>query len=242
MINIDEQTITQAVVNAFAACPDQRLRSILTSLVHHLHDFAREVNLTEAEWFAGIRFLTEVGHITDAKRQEFIMFSDTLGLSTLVTAQNNRHPEGCTEATVLGPFFVESAAEFEHGADIANGANGVPCYVCGLVKGLDGLPVADAMIDVWQSDDDGLYDEQHADLGHHQARARLHSRSDRSFDFCGARRMAQTAAHLAEHVIAACAGAAVGAVTSDPAFARHSQSTGLTVSGLSYCWLHNPSW
>ena len=183
MINIDEQTITAAVVDSFATCANERLRSILTSLVQHLHDFAREVKLTEPEWFAGIQFLTDAGHITDAKRQEFILLSDTLGLSTLVTAQNNQHPEGCTEATVFGPFFVESAPEVEHGADIANGAKGLPCYVRGSVKGLDGLPVAGASIDVWQSDDDGFYDVQHADLGRHQARARLHSRSDGSFDF-----------------------------------------------------------
>jgi hydroxyquinol 1,2-dioxygenase len=183
MINIDEQTITDAVLQSFAKCPDERLRTILSSLVRHLHDFAREVRLTEPEWFAGIQFLTDAGHITDDKRQEFILLSDTLGLSTLVTAQNNQHPEGCTEATVFGPFFVDGAPEVEHGADIANGAKGIPCFVRGSVKTMNGMPVAGATIDVWQSDDEGFYDVQHADLDHHQARARLHSRSDGSFDF-----------------------------------------------------------
>jgi hydroxyquinol 1,2-dioxygenase len=183
MINIDERTITDAVVQSFATCPDLRLRVILTSLVQHLHDFAREVKLTEAEWLAGIQFLTDAGHITDAKRQEFILLSDTLGLSTLVTAQNNQRPAGCTEATVFGPFFVEGAPEVANGADIANGAKGLPCYVRGSVKGLDGLPIFEATIDVWQSDDDGFYDVQHSDLEQHQARARLKNRSDGTFDF-----------------------------------------------------------
>jgi hydroxyquinol 1,2-dioxygenase len=183
MQTIDEHTITQAVIDSLAGCPDERLRTVLSSLVRHLHDFAREVQLTEAEWFAGIRFLTDVGHMTDDKRQEFILLSDTLGLSMLVTAQNNRRPAACTEATVFGPFFVEGAPVVEHGADIAQGAKGEPCFVSGVVQSLDGGPVAGAQIDVWQSDDDGLYDVQHAGLDRHRARARLHSRADGSFDF-----------------------------------------------------------
>src|ERR1700722_15080200 len=99
--------------------------------VTHLNDFAREVQLTESEWHAGIQFLTEVGHFTDAKRQEFILLSDTLGLSTLVTAQNNCKPEGFTESTVFGPFFVDNAPQYKNGDDIANGACGEPCFVDG---------------------------------------------------------------------------------------------------------------
>ena len=80
----------------------------------------------------GIQFLAAAGYITDDKRQEFILLSDALGLSMLVTAQNNARPAGCTEATVFGPFFVQDAPEYENGADIANGAEGVPCFVSGL--------------------------------------------------------------------------------------------------------------
>jgi len=104
MLNIDEWTITNAVLEAQAGCSNARLQTVMTSLVRHLHEFAREVQLTESEWFEGIRFLTRAGHITDDKRQEFILLSDVLGLSTLVTAQNNSKPAGCTEATVFGPF------------------------------------------------------------------------------------------------------------------------------------------
>jgi hydroxyquinol 1,2-dioxygenase len=183
MRNIDETTITQAVIASLADCKDARLRTIVTSLVQHLHSFAREVRLTEAEWFAGINFLTEAGHITSDKRQEFILLSDTLGLSMLVMAQNNVRPEGCTESTVFGPFYVEGAPLVENGSDIANGAVGEPCFVKGTVRGLDGVPVRNALIDVWQSDANGMYDVQYAGDGAHHARARLQARSDGSFDF-----------------------------------------------------------
>src|SRR5690606_29001193 len=143
---------------------DPRLKEIMTSLVQHLHAFAREVKLTEEEWFRGIQFLTDCGHITDDKRQEFILLSDVLGLSMLTVAMHNDKPEGCTEATVFGPFHVEGATEYERGDDMADGAVGTPCLVRGTVRGIDGEPVPGARMDVWQSDEDGLYDVQHEGL------------------------------------------------------------------------------
>jgi len=183
MLNIDEWTITNAVLEAQAGCSNARLQTVMTSLVRHLHEFAREVQLTESEWFEGIRFLTRAGHITDDKRQEFILLSDVLGLSTLVTAQNNSKPAGCTEATVFGPFFVEGAPRVEQGADIANGAKGAPCVVRGQVRALDGTPVAGALIDVWQADEEGFYDVQRPDQASLRARAQLASGSDGRFHF-----------------------------------------------------------
>ena len=183
MLNIDEWTITNAVLEAQARCSNPRLQTVMTSLVRHLHEFAREVQLTEPEWFEGIRFLTRAGHVTDDKRQEFILLSDVLGLSTLVTAQNNGKPAGCTEATVFGPFFVDGAPRVEHGADIANGARGAPCIVRGQVRALDGTPVAGAVIDVWQADEEGFYDVQRSDQAGPQARAQLTSGSDGRFHF-----------------------------------------------------------
>ncbi|XDF34836.1 intradiol ring-cleavage dioxygenase [Paracidovorax avenae] len=183
MIDIDEWTITQAVLKAQAGTQDARLRRVLDSLVRHLHDFAREVELTEAEWAQGIDFLTRVGHITDARRQEFILLSDVLGLSTLVTAQNNRRPAGCTEATVFGPFYVADAPVVCNGDDIANGAHGQPCFVSGTVRGIGGEPVAGATIDVWQSDEDGTYDVQRPGLDHAEGRARLASEPDGRYRF-----------------------------------------------------------
>lgn len=182
MRNLDQHTITQAVVARFAATPDERHRRIFTSLVRHLHDFAREVRLTEAEWAQGISFLTATGHRTDDRRQEFILLSDVLGLSMLTVAMNNDKPYGCTESTVFGPFFVEGAPHFENGADISNGAVGRPCEVAGTVRGLDGKPVAGAAIEVWHADAEGRYDVQRDDAGH-QARGVLHSRADGSFAF-----------------------------------------------------------
>ncbi|MEP6875861.1 MAG: intradiol ring-cleavage dioxygenase [Burkholderiales bacterium] len=165
MRNIDASTITPAVIARLANMEDSRLKQILTSLVTHLHDFAREVNLTEGEWMQGIQFLTATGHKCDAKRQEFILLSDTLGLSMLVVAMNHAKPAGATEATVFGPFHVEDAPVVEQGADLAGGAPGVPFFVEAHVRDLAGRPIAGAEVDVWQADDDGLYDVQRPELG-----------------------------------------------------------------------------
>ncbi|MCU1785193.1 intradiol ring-cleavage dioxygenase [Pseudomonas sp. 13B_2.1_Bac1] len=183
MRHIDEETITQAVIASLSSCPDDRLRLLMTSLVQHLHAFGREVKLTEAEWYAAIEFLTDAGHITDDKRQEFILLSDTLGMSMLVTTLNNRKPKACTETTVLGPFYVAAAPIFDNGADISQGAKGIPCWVRGHVRDLDGHPVAGALMDIWQSDEDGFYDVQHADVPGPQARARLQTLADGGFHF-----------------------------------------------------------
>ena len=183
MRNLDQNTITQAVLARHAETADPRFRQIMTSLVRHLHDFAREVRLTEAEWASGIEFLTRCGHITDDKRQEFILLSDVLGLSMLTVAMNNDKPEGCTEATVFGPFHVEGAPHYELGADIANGAQGIPCIVRGTVRGMDGEPVPGAHIDVWQSDEDGLYDVQHGEIDHARARGILTANAQGGYHF-----------------------------------------------------------
>lgn len=183
MRNLDEDTITQAVLARHTGAPSARLRRVMTSLVQHLHAFARDVELTEAEWFEGIRFLTECGHITDDKRQEFILLSDTLGLSMLVTALNQRKPRGCTEATVFGPFHVADAPRFELGADLAQGAKGRPCFVRGQVRSIDGTPVAHAELEVWQADEEGLYDVQRGADAVLQARGRLRADADGCFHF-----------------------------------------------------------
>lgn len=173
MRNLNQDTITQAVIARFAQTPDPRLKEIMTGLVQHLHAFAREVKLTEAEWLKGIEFLTRVGQTSNDKRQEFILLSDTLGLSMLTVAMNNDKPAGCTEATVFGPFHVEGAPHFELGDDVANGAVGKPCEVRGTVRGIHGEPVPGAVIEVWQADAEGKYDVQREDLNQHQARGVL---------------------------------------------------------------------
>jgi len=171
--NLDANTLTDAVLARHANAESPRLKTIMTSLVKHLHAFAREVELTEAEWFEGIQFLTRCGHLSDAQRQEFILLSDVLGLSMLTVAINNDKPKGCTEANVFGPFHVEDAPRYQLGADIANGARGIPCEVRCSVRGLHGEPVVGAQLDVWQSDEDGLSDVQHAGIDRAQARGIL---------------------------------------------------------------------
>ena len=121
MRNITEHNITEAVIARLADCGDPRLKEVLGSLVTHLHAFVRETKLTEAEWAQGIEFLTATGHKTDDKRQEFILLSDTLGVSMLTVAQNHSKPAHATEATVFGPFHVEGAPSFDNGDDIAGG-------------------------------------------------------------------------------------------------------------------------
>ncbi len=183
MRNLNQDNITQAVLARFADTPNPRLHEIVTSLVQHLHAFAREVKLTEAEWKQGIDYLTATGRMCDDTRQEFILLSDVLGLSMLTIAMNNDKPAGCTEATVFGPFYVEGAPEYAHGDDVANGAAGEPCDVSVTVRGLDGAPVAGAVVDVWQADAGGHYDVQHPELGHAENRGRLRTGPDGALRF-----------------------------------------------------------
>ena len=183
MRNLNQDNITQAVIASFADAGTPRLQQIMTSLVQHLHAFARDVKLTEEEWFQGIEFLTQCGHITDSKRQEFILLSDVLGLSMLTVAMNTEKPRGCTESTVFGPFHVEGAPRYELGDDIANGAKGTPCLVRGTVRDIAGKAIPGAELDVWQSDEEGLYDVQHEGLDQAQARGVLKADGDGKFFF-----------------------------------------------------------
>lgn len=185
MRNLDEHTITQAVLARNANTHDERLQEIMTSLVQHLHAFARETRLTEEEWEKGIEFLTAVGQICTSTRQEFILLSDTLGLSTLVTAQNHKKPDGCTEATVFGPFHVQGAPQYDLGADISCGLPGVPWFVKGQVRDIHGQPVPHAILEVWQADDAGFYDVQKPSLDQddYQARAVLQADSEGHYHF-----------------------------------------------------------
>src|SRR5437868_12261100 len=123
MRQFNEDTLTTAVVERFQrGAKNPRFRQIITSAVRHLHAFAREVQLTEEEWFEGIKFLTAVGQKCDDKRQELILLSDVLGLSMMVVALNHKTAPGATEATVLGPFFAHGAKEYGYGADLREGA------------------------------------------------------------------------------------------------------------------------
>ena len=175
MININEHSITQAVLQRLDNCDNPRLKTVMFSMVKHLHEFAREVQLTEEEWMVGIQFLTATGHKCDDKRQEFILLSDTLGLSMLTVAMQNAKPAGATEATVFGPFHTEHPPEYQAGGDIANGASGEALFVSARVLNTEGQAVQGARVNVWQADADGLYDVQRPGLQSSQARGILHS-------------------------------------------------------------------
>jgi protocatechuate 3,4-dioxygenase beta subunit len=183
MRDFDESNITDAVIESFAQTKDARLKTVMTSLVCHLHDFVRDVELSFEEWNRAIDFLTRTGQMCSDKRQEFILLSDTLGVSMLVDAINHRMPEGATETTVLGPFYVASAPEEPLGADISHGIEGEPLLVEGSVTSPDGTPLTGATVDVWQADDDGYYDVQRSELQSSLLRARFRTNAEGRFFF-----------------------------------------------------------
>src|SRR5258708_8483488 len=154
--NLADEDLTQAVLASFGDSTSERFRQVVPSLVRHLHAFVKEVGLTEEEWFRGIDFLTRTGHITDDKRQEFILLSDVLGVSMQVIEINNQKPAEATASTVFGPFFVEGSPRFANGDDIANGAPGEPCFMQGRVLSLPGKPIADPHIQGRPADDQGF--------------------------------------------------------------------------------------
>jgi hydroxyquinol 1,2-dioxygenase len=170
--------LTQAVVASFSDAPDARLRALMEALVRHLHAFAAETRLSEEEWFAAVDFLTRTGRISTDTRQEFILLSDVLGLSMLTVGINQGTDSRATEPTVFGPFFVENSPAFDDGDDLAQGFSGEPCLVRARVADPAGAPVAGARVEVWQADDQGLYDVQRAAFDGPRGRGHLRTGED----------------------------------------------------------------
>ena len=179
-----EEDLVKRVLASFDHCESPRLKEVMKSLTVHLHDFIRDVRLTEEEWNYAIDFLTKVGHITDDKRQEFVLLSDTLGASMQTIAVNNEAYEDATEATVFGPFFVDDAPLVQNGGDISFGAVGQPAWVEGSVKDTEGNPIPNARIEVWECDEDGFYDVQYGDE-RSAGRAHLYSDENGEYRFWG---------------------------------------------------------
>jgi hydroxyquinol 1,2-dioxygenase len=157
---VTEANLTDVALERWKDIPDPRLRQIMQSLIKHLHAFVRDIEPTQAEWATAIDWLTRTGKLSSDKRQEFILASDVLGVSMLVDAINHRQPSGATPSTVEGPFHVPDAPAMSHGGNMAQGAPGIPCFVTGTVRGLDGEPIAGAVLDLWQTDGEGLYEDQ----------------------------------------------------------------------------------
>jgi maleylacetate reductase len=169
----DLSWLTADVVASFGGTPDPRLKQLLTDLVPRLHSFAVDNDLTQQEWQYAVDFLTRTGHLCSDTRQEFVLLSDTLGVSSVVDLLTNSRSPQTTPSAVLGPFYVEGPPELEQGTDISQGLPGTPLHVDIDVTDTSGRPVPDAVVDVWQSDEDGYYDVQLPDLDAPVLRGRL---------------------------------------------------------------------
>ena len=202
--NLADERLTREVLAQFENSKTPRFGEIMQSLVRHLHAFVSEVKPTEEEWFEAVKFLTRCGQVSSDNRQEFILLSDTLGVSMLVIGINhpaggatpsgeavevvgNGRGSGATEATVFGPFFIEGAPRYRNGDDIANGAPGEPCFIEGRVLSTGDEPIANAHLEVWQADDEGLYDVQREGLSVAQGRGGLDADEDGRFWFWSVR-------------------------------------------------------
>jgi len=161
-----EDGITAEVIARLEATPSPRLREVMQAAVKHLHAFAKEVRLTNDEWFTGIQFLTATGQMCDDVRQEFILLSDTLGFSTLLDIINNAHPEdSVTESTILGPFYVPNSPWREYGESMVEfECGGVPSILRGRVLDMEGNPIPGAVLDVWQNASNMFYAVQQPDV------------------------------------------------------------------------------
>ncbi|KAF8067930.1 intradiol ring-cleavage dioxygenase [Lyophyllum atratum] len=184
IIDQSAESITNNVkaINA-SNCHDERTKFVFASLVDHLHAFVRETALTNEEWMTAIQFLTQTGKTCTDIRQEFILLSDVLGVSTLVDGINNAKPPGATEATVLGPFFTDDAKDFQNGDSIASEGKGDYLFVEGLVTDTKGNPIAGAIINTWETDGFGSYDTQYETRDGPDCRGRLRTAEDGSYGF-----------------------------------------------------------
>ncbi|HXC58086.1 MAG TPA: intradiol ring-cleavage dioxygenase [Steroidobacteraceae bacterium] len=183
MREFDEKSITAAVLARMDQCTDARFKQVMSSLITHLHDFVREVKLTEAEWINAIMFLTDTGKTCTDKRQEFILLSDTLGVSILVITINNPASNGTSDSTVLGPYYWEGAPELPLGANLAVDVKGEPAYYSGRVLSSDGTPIAGALLDIWSGDGEGTYDMQMPDDVGMKARGRIRTDAQGRYSF-----------------------------------------------------------
>ena len=175
MRDLTEETLTRAALHKLSETSDPRLKEIMSSFIQCLHTFLREVEPTQDEWFEAIQFLTEIGQKCSEKRQEFILMSDVLGASMLIDAINNRKIAGATESSVLGPYYRESAPDLKPGDSLNTTEDGERVLVQGLVCGKNRVPISGAILDVWQTAPNGLYDVQDPKQPDMNLRGKVHT-------------------------------------------------------------------
>ena len=184
MAYVTEETITAVVANNWSNIPDPRLRQVMQAVVKHAHALIREVEPTLEEYKLAVDFLIRSGQMSSDKRSETGLIGDVLGLSMLVDAINNRRPSRATPSTIEGPFHVaEPPPDMANGSNMAANAPGIPCFVGGTVTGLDGEPIAGAMIEVWQTDGEGLYEDQREGVEGPWMRAMYRTQADGAYAF-----------------------------------------------------------
>ncbi|NQV21235.1 MAG: 6-chlorohydroxyquinol-1,2-dioxygenase [Rhodospirillales bacterium] len=162
MTSFTEQSHLEEALRRLEGTKDPRLKQVLSAFTKHMFAFINEVKPTEDEWMAGIQFLTETGKMCDGARQEFILFSDTFGISMLVDHHNHHAQKGATESSVLGPFYRPGAPEYANGESICQDGAGEPAVIAGQVTDAEGTPIAGAKLDVWQTAASGIYQVQDA--------------------------------------------------------------------------------
>ena len=182
MRNLTQDNVTDALLRSFDQTPDPRLKEIMRAVVRHLHELAREVHLTQEEWLYAMHLLLRAGKISDERRNEFVMFSDVLGLSALVDLMNRGHGQSETAASQLGPFFYDNLPIApSHIVDLRQNFPGEPVVFAGTVQSNDGAPILGAQVDLWQTDNEGLYDVQRPELKDYRFRCRLQTPADGRF-------------------------------------------------------------
>src|SRR5258708_15319278 len=155
--DLTEEKITDFVLDTLKQTPEIRTMQIMEALVRHLHACIREIEPSEAEWMTGVKFLTTTGKMCSDVRQEFILLSDTLGVTTLIDAINHRYPSGATANSVLGPFYLDNLPTVPSGSDISGRATGTPMYFAGRILDARDTPVCGAAVDIWHADGGGHY-------------------------------------------------------------------------------------
>lgn len=182
MRNLSEANVTESLTRVFEGTPDPRLKELMQALVRHLHGFAREVHMTREEWAFAMDFLYRAGKISNEGRNEFVLFSDTFGLSALVDLTNGGDGLSETAASQLGPFFVDNLPESpSNSVDLKGDLEGEPVLFRGTVEDSERRPIPDAVVDLWQTDNDGLYDVQIPTLKGHRLRCRVRTGADGKF-------------------------------------------------------------